>query len=138
MLTMSEILLLDSGVWIATVDETDRFAAASRELVLRTSRQAAALDLTLYEIANVVGSRWKRQEKARLLCRSVQLQCEEAMVRVDADLIVSTIELSVDYGLSGYDAAYVAAARRGNWTLVSTDIRDLVSRGLAITPDAAV
>ena len=135
---MSEVLLLDAGVWIATVDETDRFAAASRELVLRTSRQAAALDLTLYEIANVVGSRWKRQEKARLLCRSVQLQCEEAMVRVDADLIVSTIELSVDYGLSGYDAAYVAAARRSNWTLVSTDIRDLVSRGLAITPDAAV
>jgi predicted nucleic acid-binding protein len=60
------------------------------------------------------------------------------MARVDADLIVSTIELSVDYGLSGYDAAYVAAARRHDWTLVSTDIRDLVSQGLAITPDAAV
>src|SRR3978361_1029509 len=105
MLTMSEILLLDSGVWIATVDETDRFAAASRELVLRTSRQAAALDLTLYEIANVVGSRWKRQEKARLLCRSVQLQCEEAMVRVDADLIVSTIRLDVALGPRGFNTA---------------------------------
>jgi predicted nucleic acid-binding protein len=60
------------------------------------------------------------------------------MVRVDADLIASTIELSVDYGLSGYDAAYVAVARRSNWQLVSVDIRDLVSQGLAITPDAAV
>ncbi|MDX6654052.1 MAG: hypothetical protein QOH18_762 [Solirubrobacterales bacterium] len=53
---MGEVLLLDAGVWIATVDETDRFATAARELVLRTSRQAAALDLTLYEIANVVDS----------------------------------------------------------------------------------
>jgi predicted nucleic acid-binding protein len=135
---MGEVLLLDAGVWIATVDETDRFATAARELVLRTSRQAAALDLTLYEIAKVVGSQWKRQEKARMLCCSIQLQCEEAMVRVDADLIASTIELSVDYGLSGYDAAYVAVARRSNWQLVSVDIRDLVSQGLAITPDAAV
>ena len=40
--------------------------------------------------------------------------------------------------LSAYDAAYVAAARREDWKLVSLDARDLVSKGLAITPDAAV
>jgi hypothetical protein len=32
----------------------------------------------------------------------------------------------------------VAVARRHDWTLVSTDLGDLVSQGLAITPDAAV
>jgi predicted nucleic acid-binding protein len=47
-------------------------------------------------------------------------------------------EIAVEYGLSGYDAAYVAVARRHDRQLVSTDIRDLVSKGLAITPDAAV
>ena len=38
---------------------------------------------------------------------------------------------------SAHDAAYVASARRQGMTLVSTDIRDLVSKGLAVTPDAA-
>ena len=32
----------------------------------------------------------------------------------------------------------VAAARRNGWQLVSLDIRDLVSKGLAVTPAAAV
>jgi predicted nucleic acid-binding protein len=49
-----------------------------------------------------------------------------------------TAELSVEHGLTGYDAAYVAVARRYDWQLVSTDVRDLVSKGLAVTPDAAV
>lgn len=43
-----------------------------------------------------------------------------------------------EHGLTAYDAAYVAAARRNGWRLVSLDIRDLVSKGLAITPDAAL
>lgn len=42
----------------------------------------------------------------------------------------------VEHGLSAYDAAYVAAARRNGWQLVSLDVRDLVSKGLAVTPDA--
>ena len=40
--------------------------------------------------------------------------------------------------LSIYDAAYVAAARHSGMTLVSADIADLVSKGLAVTPGAAV
>jgi predicted nucleic acid-binding protein len=60
------------------------------------------------------------------------------MVRIDAFLVEATVEIAFEYRLSSYDAAYVAVARRHDWTLVSTDIRDLVSQGLAITPDAAV
>jgi predicted nucleic acid-binding protein len=59
-------------------------------------------------------------------------------VRVDGDLVESVIDVVAGYGLTSYDAAYVAVARRYDWQLVSTDIRDLVSKGLAITPDAAV
>ena len=57
---------------------------------------------------------------------------------MDGNLIRSIIEIAIGYRLTSYDAAYVAVARRHDWTLVSTDIRDLVSKGLAITPDAAV
>lgn len=131
-------LLLDAGVWIATVDEDDRFKSAARELVVGTSSSFVALDLTLYEIANVVGSTWKEHERARRLCRSVRSQCTTPLLHMNFSLIESTIELAGKHGLTSYDAAYVAAARRHGWQLVSTDIKDLVSKGLAITPDAAV
>jgi predicted nucleic acid-binding protein len=60
------------------------------------------------------------------------------MVRIDVGLIEATVEIAVEYGLTSYDAAYVAVARRHDWQLVSGDIKDLVSKALAITPDAAV
>lgn len=54
-----------------------------------------------------------------------------------AALIKSSLEVAAEHKLTAYDAAYVAAARRFDWTLVSTDMADLVSKGLAVTPDAA-
>jgi predicted nucleic acid-binding protein len=45
--------------------------------------------------------------------------------------------VAAEHGLAAYDAAYVAAARHHDWTLVSADIADLVSKGLAVAPDAA-
>ncbi len=134
----SDTLLLDSGVWIATWDAEDRWEASSRELAFGGGRVTGALDLTLYEVANTVGARWQQEQEAIELCRSVERRCARRLVRMDGDLIRSTIEIAVEYRLSSYDAAYVAVARRHYWQLVSTDIRDLVSQGLAITPDAAV
>jgi predicted nucleic acid-binding protein len=60
------------------------------------------------------------------------------MVRIDSTLIEATAKIAVENRLTSYDAAYVAVAQRHDWQLVSTDIRDLVSKGLAVTPDAAV
>jgi predicted nucleic acid-binding protein len=134
----SEVLLLDSGVWVATSDREDRFEAASRDLVLAGTKAIGALDLTLYEVANTLGSKWGDPAEAVRLCQSVALKCAETMVRIDRELIKSSIEIATEYGLTSYDAAYVAVARRHDWQLVSTDIRDLVSKGLAVTPDAAV
>ncbi len=57
---------------------------------------------------------------------------------MDAGIVESTIEIAVEHGLTTYDAAYVAVSRRREWQLVGTDLKDLVSRGLAITPDVAV
>jgi hypothetical protein len=50
----------------------------------------------------------------------------------------SAISIAAEHDISAYHASYVGAAHRESWTLVSTDVEHLVSKGLAITPDAAV
>jgi predicted nucleic acid-binding protein len=130
-------LLLDASVWVAAKDSADRYFEAARPLVLDTGQSLAALDLTLYEIANVVGSRWSKPDVARELCRTIAARCGERLAAVDAGLIAAAIGVVAEHGLTAYDAAYVAAAHRNGWTLVSADVADLVSKGLAVAPDAA-
>jgi predicted nucleic acid-binding protein len=131
------VLLLDASVWVAAKDSQDRFFSTARPLVLDPDRPVAALDLTLYEVANVTGVRWQRRDVAAELCRTIAARCGERIVSVDADLVDSALEITAEHGLTAYDAAYVATARHRGWTLVSTDIADLVSKDLAVTPDAA-
>ena len=45
--------------------------------------------------------------------------------------------VAAEHGLSVYDGAYVAAARRLGAKLVSTDLADLVRPGFAIAPEEA-
>jgi predicted nucleic acid-binding protein len=131
------VLLLDAGVWIAAKDAQDRYFEAARPLAVDSDQPVAALDLTLYEVANVVGARKRRSDEAVDLCRLISARCADRLVAIDAELIRRTLEIATEHGLTAYDAAYVAVARRRDWTLVSTDIADLVSKGLAVAPDAA-
>jgi predicted nucleic acid-binding protein len=94
--------------------------------------------LTLYEVANAVGVKMGQPERARWLSEIVAARCGDRLLRVDPALIAAAVEVASEHALSAYDAAYVAAARRNGWTLVSADLRDLVSRGLAVAPDAAL
>lgn len=129
------MLLLDASVWVAATDEDDRYHASSRAITV-AGGELAALDLTLYEVANVVTRRFKAAAPARAAVHAV-LAASGRIVRADTDTITDTVGIAAEHGLSAYDAAYVAAARRHDWTLVSTDIRDLVSQGLAVTPEDA-
>ncbi len=131
------MLLLDAGVWIAAKDGDDRYFEAARLLAVDSDQPVAALDLTLYEVANVVGARKRQGDDATDLCRLISARCADRLVSIDPELIRRTVEIVAEYGLTAYDAAYVAAARRHDWTLVSTDVADLVSKGLAVAPDAA-
>lgn len=133
----TERLLLDASTWVAASDPEDRFNAKAFELATAAGFSVAALDLTLYEVANVIGARDRRPGDASQIAELIVERCGDYLVRVDADLIVAGVKLAAEHGLTAYDAAYVAAARRHGWTLVSTDIADLVSKGLAVTPDAA-
>ena len=129
--------LIDASVWVAVADPTERFHAAASAMVAEVDEPVGALDLTLYEVANVMGSKKKRPEKGRLLLKLIAARCEGNLVAADPDLLESALELAAEHGLTAYDAAYVAAARRYGWTLVSCDVADLVSKGLAVAPDAA-
>lgn len=131
-------LLIDASVWIAAGTPEERFSLAAAELVDHAGHLTAALDLTLYEVANALGAKRGEAAKAAIACRSIEVRCGDRFIRVGGELIADTVRVAIDHGLTSYDAAYVAVARRHHWTLVSTDIRDLVSQGLAITPDAAV
>jgi len=130
-------LLLDAGVWVASKDSEDRYCAPSRALVLESSQPLGALDLTLYEVANVLGARAGEPAAARKVLATISARCGQRLLRVDPGLLEAALELSAEHGLTAYDAAYVAAARDRGWTLVSTDAADLVSKGLAVAPDAA-
>jgi predicted nucleic acid-binding protein len=132
-----DVLLVDSSVWVGARDPEDRFHEDARRIVLDFSRSVAALDLTFYEVANVMGTRKRQLKEARYLLRTLEVRCGEDIVAVSPELIESALEISGEHGLTAYDAAYVAAARRYGMTLVSTDIADLVSKGLAVAPDAA-
>lgn len=132
------MLLLDASVWVAAKDPEDPQHAAALDLAVDPVYPVAALDLTLYEVVNALGVRRGVRDGAIDLCRLVIARSGPQLLGVDAQLLSAGLEVAAEHGLSAYDAAYVAAARRHDWTLVSVDIRDLVSKGLAVTPDAAV
>lgn len=89
-------------------------------------------------MANVAAVRWRDTDAANLLIDLIQTAVDTRLVRVDGPLLAEASRLALDAGLSAYDAAYVACARRHGWLLISTDVRDLVGPGLARTPDAAL
>lgn len=137
----ADSLLLDASVWLAALDRDDPYHAAAQQLLEAAATGAAtvaALDLTLYEIANVAVVRWRSPTDAERLAALVMLACPATLERVDEALVRAAAAVAAQHGLTVYDSAYAAAAARRSWTLVSGDLADLVAPGLAISPDAAL
>jgi len=131
--------LLDSNVWLAAVNADEEDHVPARRLVEGAiEHPLAALDLTLYEVANVAMKRWRSPARARAVATLVRDACLKRIGTVDAELLERAIALSSEHKLTIYDAAYVAAAQLHGWTLVSGDHADLVDPGLAITPADAL
>lgn len=134
---LTELLLLDANVWVASgMPDNPSFQQAST--LTQGGAPVAALDLTLYEVINVVAGRYRQPEHAQRLVQAILRTCSRDLLRVDHAFGDEVAEVVAEHSLTAYDAAYVAAARRNGWQLVSLDVRDLVSKGLAVTPDAAV
>ena len=137
---MSVSLLIDASVWLAALDRDYSFHASARQLLEAAAAGAAtlaALDLTLYEVANVAVVRWRSTTDAARLATLVQLACPDTLERADDELVREASTVADEHALTVYDGAYVAAARRRGWTLVSGDVGDLVAPGLAISPEQA-
>lgn len=131
--------LLDANVWLAARNSFERDHDTARRLIEDAGRRRfAALDLTLYEVANIAVRSWRSKRSARRLTELVRAASSAGILRVDDTLIARAIALADEYGLSAYDAAYAAAAEIHGWTLVSGDYKDLVEPGLAITPAEAL
>jgi len=132
------VLLVDASVWVSLVERDSPHREAAARLILEQAPSLSALDLTLYEVANAIGIKQGDAPEASRVNRLLLKCCRDRVFRVEAELVDSALQIAAEHGLSIYDAAYVAAARRSGMTLVSADIADLVSKGLAVTPDAAV
>lgn len=127
-------LLIDASVWLAARGANEPHHADVAALISHGGADAAALDLTLCEVANVAIVRKKSVAEAAAMLDMVDKGCDGVIARVDAELVAFAAAIAAEHGISVYDAAYVAAARRNDWTLVSLDERDLVGPGLAIAP----
>ncbi len=137
---MSDTLLLDASVWLAALDVDDANHAASRRLVEAGGKgdvTLAALDLTLYEVANVAVTRWRSPDDAKRVVQVVLAGCPQTIEPAGGELLEEAGGIAAEHRLTIYDAAYVACARRRQWKLVSGDVADLVKPGLAVNPEAA-
>ncbi|MGH7643097.1 MAG: type II toxin-antitoxin system VapC family toxin [Candidatus Dormibacteria bacterium] len=130
--------LLDASVLLSSEDPDDANHGAARKL-LESDDPLATLDLALYEVANVAVRSWRDHSAAhRLRQRVGALADDGGLVRAEPSLIASAEAIAEEHGISIYDAAYVAAALASRSRLVSCDVRDLVSRGLACLPGTSL
>lgn len=129
--------LADASVLLALEDLDDPQHDAARAL-LAGDEPVATLDLAFYEVSNVAIRTWRDLEAAGRLRGLVAALAEDGgLIRVDEGLTAEAAAVAERDGLSVYDAAYVAAALAAGSRLVSCDVRDLVSRSLAVTPEQA-
>ncbi len=128
------VWLLDASVLLASEDPDDENHEDSLWL-LSCPDPLATLDLAFYEVTNVAVCAWRDLPAAvRLGERVDALIADGGVIRADRALLADAALIAEAEGVSVYDAAYVAAARRCSGQLVSCDVRDLVSRGLARLP----
>jgi len=126
--------LVDASVLLAAEDADDDDHDASVEL-LEAGHPLLTLDLAFYEVSNVALLAWHDQAAAgRLRSRVAAIADEGGVIRAEPSLLERAERIAAHHGIAVYVAAYVAAADASSARLVSCDIRDLVSRGLAVLP----
>jgi predicted nucleic acid-binding protein len=130
-------LLLDASAVLAAFDPSDRHHDAAKALLTDPHVTLATLDLARYEVANVAVRGWNEPDAVVPLLSALERIADDGGVIESTGALLSLAsELATRHNISVYDAAYVAAAGRGDRRLVSCDERDLVSNGLAELPRA--
>jgi predicted nucleic acid-binding protein len=119
--------VLDTSVLVRFFHDYDdplqEHAERVRAAWLDDQAQLILLDLSVYELVNVCVRRLGYAgDKARAVVNAV-FRFRMPMLGVELGLAVLATELAADLGLSGYDAAFVAAARRVGAPLITADRR---------------
>jgi predicted nucleic acid-binding protein len=128
-------LVLDASVILAAFDLDDSLHKPARALLSASAVTLATLDLVRYEVTNVAIRAWRAPKLVSPLLEAIERISNDGGVLLSTNtLLASAAKLAEEHTLSAYDAAYVAAATQTGGTLVSCDVRDLVSKGLASTP----
>jgi predicted nucleic acid-binding protein len=128
-------LFLDASVILAAFDRDDASHKPARALLSDSAVTLATLDLARYEVTNVAIRAWRAPKRVPPLLEAIERISDDGGVLLSTNtLLAHAAQLAEEHTLSAYDAAYVAAAAQIGGTLVSCDIRDLVSKGLASTP----
>lgn len=120
---------------LAAFDRDDALHEPARALLSNGGVTIATLDLARYEVTNVAIRAWRAPKQVSPLLEAIERISNDGGVLLSTNtLLARAAQLAQEHTLSVYDAAYVAAAIQAGGTLVSCDIRDLVSKGLASTP----
>jgi len=129
-------LLLDASVILAAFDSDDDLHGPSRSLLADPEVTLATLDLARYEVANVAIRAWHDLGRVAPLLEAIdRISGDGGVMSSTTDLLTRAAQLAEEHMISVYDAAYVAAADRAGGALISCDVRDLVSKGLASSPE---
>jgi predicted nucleic acid-binding protein len=129
------MLLLDASVILAAFDSDDELHRPSQALLADPDVTLATLDLARYEVANVAVRSWCELDDVAPLLEAIdRISGDGGVIPSTTTLLSSAAKLADEHTISVYDAAYVAAADQAGGTLVSCDMRDLVSKGLASSP----
>jgi predicted nucleic acid-binding protein len=129
-------LVLDASTILAAFDRDDRNHKAAGALLADSEVTLVTLDLARYEVANVAIRAWRDPGLVPRLLETIdQIAGDGGVLGSSTVLLGRAAELAEEHGVSVYDAAYVATTTEGERTLVSCDTQDLVSKGLANTPE---
>ncbi len=129
-------LLLDTSVLLKwfhregedDIEEAEWHLHAHREAVI----QAHVLDLGLYELGNVMVRALNRTTmQTRAVLEATLALCGPPLTLSDSSFTTAA-QIAVEDALTFYDAAFAAAAREHECTLISAD-RRLLATGHAIT-----
>jgi len=119
-------------VILAAFDHDDALHKPARALLGDSTVTLATLDLARYEVSNVAIRAWRARERVSSLLEAIERISNDGGVLLSTQtLLARAAQLAEEHALSVYDAAYVAAAAQTGATLVSCDVRDQVSKGLA-------
>lgn len=131
-------LFLDASVIVAAFDRDDSNHDAARAAITADATFLATLDLARYEVANAAIHLWQSPASLAPLLAAVDriAAADGGLVASDNTLLRDAAEIAAGHRISIYDASYVAAAAMTGRRLVSCDVRDLVSKGLAVLPEA--